>query len=60
MKKIILDRCRLRQSPPEFIDNLDKNWDNYIESLENDKGAVTNAKINPQSIEMWSAWILME
>lgn len=60
MKSIILNRCRLRQSPQEFIDNLDKNWDSYIESLVNDKGSVKNVQLNPQSINIWSGWIFME
>ncbi len=60
MKKLILDRCRLRKSPSEFIDNMDKNWDKYIDSLINDKGATKNIQLNPQSLEMWSGWILME
>ena len=60
MKELILERCRIRQSPPEFIENLDKNWDAYISSLENDKGSVANIKLNPESINMWTAWMLME
>lgn len=60
MKAIILDRCRLRRSPQEFIDNLDKNWDMYIKSLENDPGAVAKIKLNPDSLKLWPAWMLME
>ena len=60
MKKIILDRCRKRQSPPEFIKNLDENWDLYIESMKNDPGAVAKVQLTPQTIEMWAGWGLME
>jgi hypothetical protein len=60
MKKLILDRCRMRQSPPEFINNLDKNWDSYIESLVNDNFAVAKIRLNPESITMWPTWMLME
>lgn len=60
MKKIILRRCRDRKSPPEFIENLDKNWDAYIESLENDPGAFAKVKLNSDTIEIWSTWMLME
>lgn len=60
MKKVILDRCKLRHSPPEFIENLSENWDSYIDSLVNDTGAVKNVQLNPQSINIWSGWIFME
>lgn len=59
MKKIIMERCRLRNSPPEFIENLDKNWDSYIESLANDKGAVAKIHLTPDSINMWQSRMLM-
>ena len=59
MKNIILERCKFRNSPPEFIENLDKNWDEYINSLINDSAAVAKIQLNPQSINMWSAWMLM-
>lgn len=60
MKKIILERCRLRKNTPEFIKNLDENWDSYIESMKNDPGATATVQLTPQTIEMWSAWGLME
>jgi hypothetical protein len=60
MKKIMMERYRLRQSPPEFINNLEKNWDSYINSLMNDSKSIKNVQLNPQSINMWHAWILME
>ena len=60
MKKLILERCRLRKSSQEFIDNLDKNWDSYIESMSNDPGAVAKIQLTPQTIDMWPAWGLME
>lgn len=60
MKNIILERCRLRKSSPEFIKNLDENWDSYIESMKNDPGATAIVQLTTQTIEMWSAWGLME
>jgi hypothetical protein len=59
MKKIILDRCRMRQSPLEFINNMDEHWDEYIESLKSDKGAVAKIPLNPESITMWQTWMMM-
>jgi len=60
MRKLILERCRLRQSSPGFIVNLDANWDEYINSMKNDPGAVAKIQLTPQTIEMWSGWGLME
>lgn len=60
MKKLILERCRIRHNTDEFIENLDKNWDSYIDSLLNDKGATCKVQINRESIEMWQTWMLME
>ena len=60
MKKIILDRYRVRGSSQEFIDNLDTHWDEYISEMENDPNSVRNIKLNPQSINVWTEWMLME
>ena len=59
MKKIILERCRVRQSPPEFIENLDKNWDLYINSLLNDKGAAAKIQLNPEALKTWQTRMMM-
>ena len=59
MKKLILDRCRTRGNSQEFINNLDKNWDSYIESMENDPGAAAIVKLTPETIEIWSTWMVM-
>lgn len=59
MKKIILDRCRLRQSPPEFIQNMDEHWDEYLESLMNDPGAVAKIQLDTKSIMEWPSRMLM-
>ena len=60
MKTLILERCRMRQSPPEFIKNLDENWDMYIASMQNDPGAVFKIPLNPESLNEWPVWMLME
>lgn len=60
MKQYMLQRYKDRQSPQSFIDDIDKNWDKYIASMENDKGSVMNIKLNKDSINMWSTWMLME
>ena len=60
MKAIMLQRYKNRASSQDFIDDIDKNWDKYIASMENDKGSVMNVKLNKESINLWSAWMLME
>lgn len=60
MKKIILDRCIQRNSPPEFIKNLDEHWDEYINSMANDPNAVVKIQLTPTTIDMWQGWMLME
>ncbi len=60
MKKIILERCRCRHNTEEFITNLDEHWNDYIDSLLNDSGAVCKVAINKESLEMWQTWMLME
>ena len=60
MKKIILDRCRQRNSPPEFINNLDEHWDEYIDLMINDPNAVAKIQLTPATINMWQGWMLME
>ena len=59
MKKLILDRCRQRNSPPEFIQNLDAHWDEYIESAQNDPYAVAKIQLTPESIDRWQSLMLM-
>lgn len=60
MKQIILDRCKSRNSPPEFIENLDTNWEKYIDSLKNDEHAIAKLQLTPQSITKWPELMLME
>lgn len=59
MKKLILDRYKSRGSSPEFIENLDTHWDEYIAEMENDSGSVRNIKLTPDSLNMWTGWMLM-
>lgn len=60
MKQYMLQRYKDRQNPQSFIADIDKNWEKYIASMENDKGSVMNIKLNKDSINMWSTWMLME
>lgn len=60
MKRLILDRCVKRKSPPEFIQNMDEHWDEYIESLANDPGATVKIQLTPDSITKWQELMLME
>ena len=58
MKKLIMDRYRSRQSSEEFIANIDKNWDKFIESLEQDEKAVVKIRLTPQTINEWQVRML--
>lgn len=59
MKKIIIDRYRTRGSSPEFIENLDKHWDEYISEMKNDTNSVRNIELNPESLDVWAERMLM-
>lgn len=59
MKKLIINRYKTRGSSPEFIENLDTHWDEYIAEMENDTGSVRNIKLTPDSLNAWTGWMLM-
>ena len=58
MKNIMMERYRHRGSPKEFIDLMDENFEKFVESMINDKGAARVYTLDSYHIESWGDWLV--
>lgn len=59
MRQEILARCVSRKNTAEFINNYNKHWEDYINSMLNDDGAVAVVQIDELNLKNWANWAAM-